>query len=333
MSDERPIDESGSATTKDMPAVEPRPPDQPAKPGRSLTGFYVAVCIVIGLGLFGGWFWKTWTVWWFDAAEAGRRQAAAAARLGLPVEKTVDLGNGVALDLVLVPAGRFRMGSPAKEAGRSNEKQHWVTITSPFYMGKYEVTQEQWEKVMGTNPSQFKGAKNPVENVSWDDCQEFLKKLNALTPNPSPGGRGDGVRVRLPTEAEWEWACRAGTRTRFCSGDADESLADCAWFYANSGNTTHPVGEKEPNAWGLHDLHGNVWEWCGDWYGEYAGGGWVPLRDPAGPATGSARVLRGGAWLDVPGFCRSATRYFIVPTLCNAGLGFRAVAVPVSAGP
>ena len=299
--------------------------EQPAsaKPGRSLTGFYIAVCVVIALALFGGWFWKTWTVWWFDAAEAGRRQAEAAARLGMPVEQSVDLGGGARLELVLVPAGRFRMGSPAKEKYRSeDEAQHWVVITRPFYMGKHEVTQEVWEKVMGENPSNFKGARNPVENVSWDDCQEFLKKLNAL-------GKERG-QFRLPTEAEWEWACRAGTRTRFCSGDADAGLADYAWFDANSGNTTHPVGTRRPNAWGLHDLHGNVWEWCGDWYGEdyYAKS---PKYDPAGPATGSLRVLRGGSWYYYPNLCRSSARNWGDPANGYGCFGFRVVVV--AAGP
>jgi len=310
-----------------QPAPEPRTPNpEPAvnpQPGRSLTGFYVAVCVVVALGLFGGWFWKTWYVWWFDAEEARRRQVEAATRLGVPVEKAVDLGDGVKLELVLVPAGRFRMGSPAKEAWRGDdEKQHWVMITRSFYIGKHEVTQEQWQKVMGTNPSSFKGAKNPVEQVSWDDCQEFLKELDGL-------GKEQG-QFRLPTEAEWEWACRAGTRTRFCSGDADEALADYAWFDANAGNSTHPVGTRKPNAWGLCDMHGNVWEWCGDWYGE-SGGGWAPQQDPAGPASGSLRVLRGGSGGDPPLVCRSAVRIRGTPAGRGDVFGFRVVAVP--AGP
>ena len=292
-----------------------------AKPGRSLIGFYVALGVVVALALFGGWFWRTWTVWWFDADEAKRRQAEAAARLGVPVEKSVDLGGGIKLELVLVPAGRFKMGSPTDEKGRDdNETLHWVAITRPFYIGKYKMTQEQWEKVMGANPSNFKGAKNPVENVSWDGCQGFLKKLNGM-------GVEEG-QFRLPTEAQWEWACRAGTRTRFCSGDADESLPDYAWFDANSGNTTHPVGEKKPNAWGLFDMHGNTWEWCGDWYGE-SGGGWVPQHDPAGPATGSDRVLRGGSWNHSPGRCRSAFRHRVNSAYWNGGgVDLRVVLVP-----
>jgi formylglycine-generating enzyme required for sulfatase activity len=335
------------------PVPEADAAEQPAvTKGRSLTGFYVAICAVIVLGLFGGWFWKTWTVWWFDADEAKRRQAQAAARLGVSVEMEVDLGAGVKMELVLVPAGRFRMGSPAKEKDREDaEKQHWVTISRPFYMGKYEVTQEQWEKVMGERRGGFEtrpyNPKNPVENVSWDDCRAFIEKLNALShpiplpkgegasPNPSPTGRGAGVRVRLPTEAEWEWACRAGTRARFCSGDADDALADYAWFDANSGSTTHPVGEKKPNAWGLHDLHGNVWEWCADWYDSSYGlqsTAYSLHTDPAGPVTGSFRVLRGGSWYGNPRYCRSANRGRDDPvTRVSCYFGLRVVVVP--AGP
>jgi formylglycine-generating enzyme required for sulfatase activity len=299
------------------------PAEQPAKRPRSLTGFYLALGVIIALVMFGLWFWRTWTVWWFDADEAKSRQAAAAARLGLPVEKSVDLGDGVKLELVLIPAGRFRMGSSAKEKNRiENEAQHWVAITRPFYLGKYEVTQEVWEKVMGTNPGYFKGARNPVENVSWDDCQEFLKKLNALTPAPSPSGRGDGVRVRLPTEAEWEWACRAGAR--FYSGYDEGTLGDYAWFSANSGNTTHPVGTRKPNAWGLYDCHGNVWEWCGDWYGAdyYAKS---PRYDPTGPVTGTLRVLRGGSWDYDAWDCRSAYRIGHRADYRDGNFGFRVV--------
>ena len=137
-----------------------------------------------------------------------------------------------------------------------------MTITKPFYLGKYEVTQEQWEAVMGSNPSHFKGPKNPVEQVSWDDCQQFLVKLNAKSG-------GQGSKFVLPTEAQWEYACRAGSTGKFCFGDDEKQLGEYAWYEANSGDKTHPVGEKKPNTFGLHDMHGNVWEWCQDWYGEY----------------------------------------------------------------
>jgi formylglycine-generating enzyme required for sulfatase activity len=309
-----------------QPAPEPRTPNpEPAvKPqrSRSLTGFYVAICVLLVLGLLGAWLWVAWNKWWFDAGEAQRRQAEAARQLGLPVEKVVDLGGGVKLDLVLIPAGRFRMGD---QAGQDEGGGHqWVLITKPFYIGKYEVTQEVWEKVMVSNLSEFKGAKNPVENVSWDDCQEFLKKLNAL-PHPSPLPPGEGARVRdlfrRPTAAEWEWACRAGTRTWFCFGDEESSLADYGWYDGNSGNRTHPVGTKKPNAWGLYDCHGNVWEWCGDWHDEYSHG-WWPKADPTGPVTGAFRVLRGGSWRSYAGYCRSTDRQGIGPAgyrSCDGG--------------
>jgi formylglycine-generating enzyme required for sulfatase activity len=181
------------------------------------------------------------------------------------------------------------MGSPDSDKGRqvSDEKpQHRVRITKPFYLGKYLVTQEQWEAVMGNNPSHFKGPKNPVEQVSWDDCQQFLRQAQREV-----GVRGG--KFQLPTEAQWEYACRAGSTTRYCFGDDESGLGEYAWYDKNSGNKTHPVGEKKPNAWGLYDMHGNVWEWCQDWYdgGYYANS---PTDDPTGP--GSNRVLRGGSW-------------------------------------
>jgi formylglycine-generating enzyme required for sulfatase activity len=179
-----------------------------------------------------------------------------------------------------------------------------VTLTKGFYLGAHEVTQAQWEKVMGKNPSRFQkaGPEAPVEMVSWDDCQAFCQKA--------------GGGLRLPTEAEWEYACRAGTTGPY-AGDLDEM----AWYLGNSDGTTRAVGSKKPNAWGLHDMHGNVWEWCRDW----EGGGYtgiltvdargraaryvdVPLTDPAGPPAGDSRVLRGGSWADYPRYCRSAER-------------------------
>jgi len=216
-------------------------------------------------------------------------------------ETSVDLGNGVKLEMVLIPAGEFLMGSPdADKDGQIGEQpQHRVRISKPFYLGKYLVMQEQWQAVMGNNPSQFKGPKNPVEQVSWDDCQQFLEKLSAKV---------GGGKFRLPTEAQWEYACRAGSTTRYGFGDEESGLGEYAWYDANSGNTTHPVGEKKANAWGLYDMHGNVWEWCADWYnwGYYAKS---PTDDPTGPAAGSRRVLRGGYWFNGAGNCRLAHRY------------------------
>jgi len=270
--------------------------------------------------------WKL--LWPFDAAEAGRRQKLAAEALGVPAEKLVDLGGGVKLELVLIPAGAFEMGSPAGKKARQepDDQVHRVRITKPFYLGKYEVTQEQWEKVIGKNPSDFRGPMNPVEQLSWDDCQDFLKKLNALVFAPVPVGKGAGAKAefRLPTEAEWEYACRAGSKGRFCFGDSDDELGKYAWYQGNSGDKTHPVGEKKPNAWGMHDMHGNVWEWCQDWYGVYAGG--AAQDDPIGPDKGSTRVLRGGSWNGDPDLCRSAIRARGAPA-DRFGVGLRLVLV------
>ncbi len=217
-----------------------------------------------------------------------------------PKELTVDLGKGIKLEMVLIPAGEFLMGSPDsdKDAFDFEKPQHRVRITKPFYLGKYLVTQEQWEAVMGNNPSHFKGPKNPVECVIWDDCQHFLDKLNAK----SAAGAG---KFQLPTEAQWEYACRAGSKTRYCFGDDESKLVDYAWYAANSGNKTHPVGEKKPNAWVLYDMHGNVWEWCQDWwkYGYYLES---PVDDPTGAATDQFHVDRGGGWRDPATYCRSA---------------------------
>ncbi len=170
-----------------------------------------------------------------------------------PKELAVDLGGGVKLEMVLIPAGEFMMGSRAADKGTSNgeKPQHRVRITKPFYLGKYPVTQEQWQAVMGDNPSHFKVPKNPVEEVSWDDCLQFLRRVNEKV---------GGGKFRFPTEAQWEYACRAGSTTHYCFGDEDSGLSEYAWYAANSGGTPHPVGEKKPNAWGLYDMHGNIWQ-------------------------------------------------------------------------
>jgi formylglycine-generating enzyme required for sulfatase activity len=213
------------------------------------------------------------------------------------LEPAKEFTNTIGMKLVLIPAGEFIMSSPETEKDRSPNEgpQHKVRITKPFYMGTTEVTQAQWKAVMGNNPSEFQGDDLPVETVSRDDCQEYLKKLSA----------NEGKAYRLPTEAEWEYACRAGSTTRFYSGDDDQALYGVGWYNGNSGDKPHPVGQKKPNAWGLYDMHGNLWEWCEDGYGEYPNGDQV---DPTGPAQGAECVLRGGSWLNDSGDCRSATR-------------------------
>jgi formylglycine-generating enzyme required for sulfatase activity len=252
----------------------------------------------------------------FDADQAKQHQQSWAEYLGVPVEIT----NSIGMKLKLIPAGKFMMGSPESDdtAFADREPQHRVRITKPFYLGVYEVTQEQYEKKMGKNPSRsFKGASDPVEMVSWDDAVEFCTKLSAK----------EGKTYRLPTEAEWEYACRAGTTTVYSFGDDESQLGEYAWYGANSRQETHPVGEKKPNAWGLNDMHGNVSEWCADWYdGDYYKD--ASTDDPSGPVTGSYRVFRGGDWWFGAGRCRAAGRGAYEPAYRCTGLGFRVAAVP-----
>jgi len=235
--------------------------------------------------------------------------------------KIFELPGSVKLEMVLIPAGSFMMGSPSGEQDRDDdEKQHKVTLTNDFYIGKYEVTQAQWQAVMGNNPSYFKGANLPVEQVSWDDCQEFIKKINELTNLRING-------FRLPTEAEWEYACRAGTLTPFHYGNSlssSQANFDGNYPYNTSEGIYRkkplPVGSFSPNAWGLYDMHGNVWEWCQDWYGEYPSGS---VTNPTGANSGSHRVLRGGGWNSGARICRSAFRLNLSPDNRDNGLGLR----------
>ena len=219
------------------------------------------------------------------------------------------------IEMVWCPPGEFLMGSPEDEAYRGDdETQHRVTLTRGFWMAKTETTQGQWKRVMGGNPSDFSGEDLPVETVSWDDVQKWLEKMNEKTPLPS------GWKWALPTEAQWEYACRAGTESAF-AGDLDEM----AWYGENSGSTTNPVGTKQANAWGLHDMHGNVWEWCSDWYGDYSSGS---SSDPTGATTGDRRLRRGGSWSGFAQRCRSAGRSGGTPGDRYYGLGFRPALVP-----
>ena len=250
-------------------------------------------------------------------------QKAAAEKLGLPVAIT----NSLSMKLVLIPAGEFMMGSPKREDGRaSDEQQHRVRITQPFYLGAREVTQAQYQKVMGTNPSHFKDAQNPVENVCWGDAMRFCYKLSEL-----PEEQAASRVYRLPTEAEWEYACRAGSTTTWAFGNEETGLGEYAWYGSNSQGHTHPVGEKKANMLGLYDMYGNVWEWCGDWYDPsyYLNS---PPADPTGPMAGSIRVYRGGSWSYPAAGCRSAYRFWDRPGDRNLSLGFRVATVP-SASP
>ena len=215
--------------------------------------------------------------------------------------------NGVSFNMVYVAGGTFQMGS---NDGDDDEKPvHSVTL-SDYYIGQTEVTQELWQAVMGSNPSDFKGAKNPVNNVSWNDCQEFIIKLNRLT----------GGRFRLPTEAEWEYAARGGNKSRGYKYSGSDYLGSVAWYKDNSGREVHPVGSKSANELGLYDMSGNVFEWCSDRFGDYPSS---PQTNPTGASSGSERVARGGSYLNVESICRSAHRNINDPTIRYVGIGLR----------
>ena len=220
--------------------------------------------------------------------------------------------NGIKYNMVWVEGGTFRMGATSEQGSDaySDEKPvHSVTLSS-FYIGKTEVTQALWKAVMGSNPSHFKGDNLPVECVSWNDCQEFIRKLNALT----------GQNFRLPTEAEWEFACRGGNNSRGYKYSGSNYIDNVAWYDGNFGQTTHPVAMKLPNELGIYDMTGNVWEWCSDWYGDYSSGA---QTNPKGPYDGSDRVDRGGGWLSDALYCRSSTRYYLSPGHRDYSLGLR----------
>jgi formylglycine-generating enzyme required for sulfatase activity len=257
----------------------------------------------------------------FDAARAKQHQNAWASYLGMPVETV----NSIGMKLALIPPGQFLMGSPEFEEGRqSNEMLHQVRITKPFYLGVYEVTQEEYNLVVGSNPSYFKGGKRPVELVSWEQAVEFCRKLSAK----------EGQEYRLPTEAEWEYACRAGTITPFSFGTKlDWDQANCIgngplFITGPSKRETVRVGSYQPNGFGLCDMHGNVWEWCADLFDEkyFAAS---PVDDPPGPTEGSFRVFRGSAWDSNAWECRTAVRDHSSDSWTFFNLGFRvARAVP-----
>jgi formylglycine-generating enzyme required for sulfatase activity len=259
--------------------------------------------------------------------------------------KTIDLGGSVIIDFVWCPPGNFMMGSTKAQqdsavkafpsdlepetrnstitAIQNEGPQHKVILSKGFWMARTEVTQAQWKQVMGNNTSKFieQGLNAPVETVSWNDCHVFIKKMNRVLEKKKAG------RMRLPTEAEWEYACRAGSTAAYYFGDDASSLGDYAWFAGNSGMKSQSVGQKKPNAWGLYDMHGNVWEWCSSWFGKYDS---EDSTDPKGPILGSGRVGRGGGWDDFASDLRSAYRSFGRPPGFKASpLGFRPVIIPL----
>ena len=227
---------------------------------------------------------------------------------------TIPVKDGISIDMVRVEAGTFTMGATAEmEDPYGDEKPtHRVTLTNDYYIGKYEVTQALWKAVMGKKPSKFKGDNLPVEQVSWDDCQKFISKLNRIT----------GKTFRLPTEAEWEYAARGGNKSRGYQYSGSNNLSDVAWFLDNSGSKTHAVGTKQPNELGIYDMTGNVWEWCQDWYGAYSSSSQV---NPTGANSGSSRMIRGGCWISGARGCRSSYRYDCTPGYRRNGVGLRLV--------
>ena len=245
--------------------------------------------------------------------------------------KTIILPGGAKMEMIYCPPGEFMMGSPATEEGRGDdETQHRVRLTKGFWLGKYPVTQGQWQSVMGRNPSKFTGDDVlPVEWVSWNDCKRFIKKVKSSVKQQLGGD------ARFPTEAEWEYACRAGTTTAYFWGNAlNGDRANCDGRKPCGTKTkgpylkkTTPVGRYAPNPWGFHDMHGNVFEWCNDWAGCYPTGS---VTDPIGPARGDRRVLRGGGWGSYARYCRSASCGGYFPGCCNGDFGFR---LCCSAGP
>jgi formylglycine-generating enzyme required for sulfatase activity len=221
------------------------------------------------------------------------------------------------LDMLWCKPGTFMMGSPKDEKDRQDRAtQHEVTLTQGFWLGKHEVTQAQWEKVMSANLSRFRGATLPVEHVNWGAAMKFCQKLTQM--EKTAGRLPEGWIYTLPTEAQWEYACRAGTTTAYFFGDSI-TPKQANYSEGNIGKTT-PVGTYPANAWGFHDMHGNVWEWCLDWYGDYPSGS---ASDPVGPSDGSLRVSRGGSWVDFGGLMRSAARYRFAPDFRFNTLGFR----------
>ncbi|MFC1736621.1 formylglycine-generating enzyme family protein [Candidatus Hydrogenedentota bacterium] len=258
-----------------------------------------------------------------EPKSGGEEAEGKAARPAPEGPKKGDTGTFAGIDFVWVEAGTFTMGSPSDEINRGPDEgpQHSVTISKGFWMGKYEVTQNQWQSEMGHNPSSRKGDDNPVENVNWNDAQDFIKKLNAKEQG----------HFRLPTEAEWEYVCRAGTSTAYSFGSSSSDLGSYAWYKDNAWDVgekyAHRVGQKKPNPWGLYDMYGNAKEWCQDWW-EWGGYSPDPQVDPTGPSSGLSRVLRGGSFSYGDGALRSANRDTEgLPDYSGGYFGFRVVRI------
>ena len=242
------------------------------------------------------------------AVKPGRTEAKA-------FESKTFTVNGVSFDMIAVKGGTFTMGGTFEQGGDclyDEKPTHSVTL-SDYYIGKFEVTQELWQAVMGNNPSYFKGNNLPVNNVSWNDVQEFITKLNQKT----------GANFRLPTEAEWEYAARGGNKSKGYKYSGSNTIGNVAWYLDNSSSKTHQVGTKSPNELGIYDMSGNVFEWCQDWYGNYSSGS---QTNPTGPSSGSRRVFRGGSWISYALHCRVSDRGINAPDSRYSNVGFRLAA-------
>jgi formylglycine-generating enzyme required for sulfatase activity len=247
--------------------------------------------------------------------EQARREEERLRREREERERPKTITNTISMEFVLIPVGEFMMGSDDEVSDDDERPVHRVKIPKPFYLGTYPVTQREWKAVMDGNPSEFEGDDLPVESVSWDNVQEFIKKLNE---------REGTDKYRLPSEAEWEYACRAGTTTRYSFGDSDSKLGEYAWYYGNSDDEPHPAGQKKPNQWGLYDMHGNVQEWVQDTYHENYDG--APADGSAWESgDGSTRIKRRGGWISIAGGCRSADRNYGDHGDRESATGFRLV--------
>ncbi len=252
--------------------------------------------------------------------------AACTRRKEEPAKALPRTTTQTGITMVRIPAGTFTMGDAG---GEDDEKPAHAVTLQPFYMDIHEVTQESFQALMGKNPAKFKEAGRPVERVSWVSAAQYCN-MRSLREGFKPCYDADTLTCdfsadgyRLPTEAEWEYACRAQTETAYSFGAGAAELQDHAWYKKNAGGTTHPVGQKAPNPWSLHDMHGNVWEWCHDYYSGTAYES-HEARDPGGPTQGEERVLRGGSWQSTPESCRSAVRYSETPAFADACFGTEA---------
>ena len=289
------------------PTIEPTCERQKPRKKTMLKNFAIATCLAFLLQGCGD----------SDALKKSLPMESALVKLKSGDQVSLTTTHGI--DLIGIPSGSFQMGSKYNLAYYTgDEPAHTVRLTKAFFLGKTEVTQAQWRAVMGSNPSYNKGDKLPVENVSWEDCIKFCEELTKREHDS--GALPTGWKYTLPTEAQWEYACRAGTNTEYSFGDSKSGLGAHAWYSGNSGDETHSVGGKKANPWGFLDMHGNVYEWCLDWHGDYPSGS---VTDPSGPNSAQTRVIRGGSYSASAVPLRSANRFFRTPGSRYSVVGVR----------